>query len=368
MSKRLRHHQRSVTNPTYPIHMTKRLDRRFRHVGRIKREWGTDHKATIKAMEGMLTTLFATGRLDILRALQDKTYSPLQVWDAHRRHELERLPTAATLAPLKESMEKWISKKECSSSHRLSLSQSLRHFLRISERATVAQLPDVISALRTSTQGKHPRSFNLARAAAQAFVKSTLKRSHPIYVAIGDIEPLTVTEQRKRHPLTPEALDVIVHRMKPDYGSMAVDMAVTGMGPSEYWGSWEVRADRITIHGTKRKGRERVVPNMGGIGHPFCEYAAFRRELSKASNGQVKPYDLRRSYANWLEAAGVPRTRRKIYMGHGSSDVTSLYEWHEVTAYLSEDAAKLRKYVLGAKQTTKPKQRRKHEKPPVSPN
>ena len=55
----------------------------------------------------------------------------------------------------------------------------------------------------------------------------------------------------------------------------------------------------------------------------------------------VEPYDFRRTYANWLEAAGIPRTRRKLYLGHGASDVTALYELHEVAAFLVEDAAKL---------------------------
>lgn len=98
--------------------MTKELDRRFRHVGRIKRSWGTEHKPTIRLMEAMMTGLFERGRLDILRGIQSREYSPLQVWDAYRSNELEKLSTAATLAPLKESMEKWIAKKECSEAHR----------------------------------------------------------------------------------------------------------------------------------------------------------------------------------------------------------------------------------------------------------
>jgi integrase len=56
----------------------------------------------------------------------------------------------------------------------------------------------------------------------------------------------------------------------------------------------------------------------------------------------MTPYDLRRTYANWLEAAGVPRTRRMLYMGHGSVDITGRYEWHEVKAFLAEDAEKMK--------------------------
>lgn len=59
----------------------------------------------------------------------------------------------------------------------------------------------------------------------------------------------------------------------------------------------------------------------------------------------MKPYDLRRTYANWLEAAGIPRTRRKLYMGHAVGDITGMYELHEVQNHLAADAAKLTSYL-----------------------
>ena len=39
------------------------------------------------------------------------------------------------------------------------------------------------------------------------------------------------------------------------------------------------------------------------------------------------------------------RIRRKIYMGHAVADVTELYERHEVEAYRSADAKRLREWV-----------------------
>jgi len=38
--------------------------------------------------------------------------------------------------------------------------------------------------------------------------------------------------------------------------------------------------------------------------------------------------DARRTYANLLEAAGIPRTRKRMYVGHGVRDVTEQYERH----------------------------------------
>jgi integrase len=71
----------------------------------------------------------------------------------------------------------------------------------------------------------------------------------------------------------------------------------------------------------------------------------FENKVRERSGGSVTVYDLRRTYANWLEAAGIPRTRRRMYLGHGARDVTDLYESHEVKAFLVEDAAKLRRFV-----------------------
>lgn len=319
--------------------MTKELDRRFRHVGRIKRSWGTEHKPTIRLMEAMMTGLFERGRLDILRGIQSREYSPLQVWDAYRSNELEKLPTAATLAPLKESMEKWIAKKECSEAHRRSLEQSLRHLLSSRTGSTVASIPQALSQLREALQGKHSRSFNLARAAAQAFVKSTLKRSHPIYAAILDIEILPVVPQRSKHPATPAELKKMTEKMAPKYAVIVWGMATTGMGPGEFWGSWEMNVNHIEIHGTKRKSRERIVPLVIPISRPTVLYPAFRRALEAA--GDMKPYDLRRTYANWLEAANIPNSRAQQYMGHKPSSMTDLYRWHEVSRYINEDAGRL---------------------------
>ncbi len=66
----------------------------------------------------------------------------------------------------------------------------------------------------------------------------------------------------------------------------------------------------------------------------------FRQALRRLSI-KVTPYDARRTYAHLMEEAGIPRTRRMMYLGHRERDVTDLYERHEVTAFLAEDAKKL---------------------------
>jgi hypothetical protein len=43
--------------------------------------------------------------------------------------------------------------------------------------------------------------------------------------------------------------------------------------------------------------------------------------------------------------AGVPRPRRKLYLGHSADDITALYEWQEVREYLTKDAERMRTYL-----------------------
>jgi hypothetical protein len=38
----------------------------------------------------------------------------------------------------------------------------------------------------------------------------------------------------------------------------------------------------------------------------------------------------------------IPRARREVYRGHGKRDIGDVYERYEVTAYLREDAERMR--------------------------
>ena len=161
------------------------------------------------------------------------------------------------------------------------------------------------------------------------------------------VEPLKIRAQRHKHPATPEELREIAGRMDDrETAKILSTMSLTGMRPNEMWGEWEIDHYAVRIHGTKTKGADRVVPLVSVLlFHPQVSYVVFRKALRTASDGQMTPYDLRRTYANWLEAAGIPRTRRRLYLGHGASDVTDLYEAHEVRAFLKADAEKLRAFL-----------------------
>ncbi len=324
------------------------IDRSFRGVGRIKKATGTTIPAVRAKISRMLTALHQDGRLDILRAIRDGKLTLMQVYDAYQRKQLDTLPLAATMKPLAKTMKAWIeglTDNDCSAKHRESLETSRRYFEKAKKKAMVADLPVILEGLRTTLGAKRPRSFNLAKSAAQTFLRSTLKKSHPLYLSVQAVELRKVPKNTKRTPLTVEQMRGFFPHPETDWlDAIAWGMATTGMHAKEYWGEWSILADRIHVGGTKAKGRNRDVPLIQRPAVPKFNRRKFEDDLRDRTRAIVV-YDLRRTYANWLESAGIPRTRRKLYMGHSASDITDLYERHEVAAFLTDDAKKLRDFL-----------------------
>jgi integrase len=69
---------------------------------------------------------------------------------------------------------------------------------------------------------------------------------------------------------------------------------------------------------------------------------AFYRALRAASGQTVTPYDCRRTYAQWMDNAGIKQFRQDFYFGHGPKSLDALYKrMRECLPYIREDAAAL---------------------------
>ena len=93
------------------------IDRRFPRVGRIKRASGTTERTIFKAYNSMLDALWAMGRVDTLRAIQDGTLHIAEVWASYRLGHLNELPSPETLKPLRPAWEQWMDTTEVSKSY-----------------------------------------------------------------------------------------------------------------------------------------------------------------------------------------------------------------------------------------------------------
>jgi hypothetical protein len=334
------------------------LDRRIPDVGRIKRRSGTSSARVFRRLNDMITDLHEAGRLDVLRAIRDQLVTPLAVYDGFRIHGV-KLPSAESTQPLKETMEAWYADYPCSDRHRQGFQQTLRYLLALPVRGKTAHdvgdIPALLERLRVQmNKDGRASSFNKARVHCLAFLRSTLKRHHPLWVAVSAVEMLPVSPEGRGIARTVGEVKraaQIANTRDAGYGTLFLAMALTGMGPKEAHAAWEVLTDRVAIHGTKREGRDRIVPLVlpalyaGQLPAITIGYDRFYHRLRDALSGSVLPYDARRSFAHWMEEAGIPRTRRKLYMGHAGTDSLDRYERHEITQFLAADAARLTTYI-----------------------
>ena len=315
------------------------LDRTFKGVGRIKLASGTRDVKTFSMLDAMLTTLYDKGRIDLLVAIQKRTLAPMECWMHYREGQLERIAGADTLVPLGKAAAVWIKGKRASEGHKRNLKAAFKALGDQRPNATLADLPDLLRLYRSRCdQAQTPRVFNAAKAAARRLLRERLGNRAPLYLDVVGVQGLK--ERRKDgHPQTVAQAIAIREALGKHHGPIWWAMCCTGMGPGELWGRWAVEPEGIRVHGTKTSTRDRLVPRVDFIARPTRQYRPFRIALAKQG---VAPYDGRRTFAHWLEEAGIPRTRRRQYLGHTIGDVTDRYESHDVRPYLKDDGAQLR--------------------------
>ena len=316
------------------------LDRVFPGLGRIKRASGTDDVRTFKALDAMLSQLWAAGRVDVLAAVRDKKIHPLTLWGQVRSGGVALLPSPESIEPFDPTA--WVNARECSDWHRKGLRYRFERFIRDVGPLTLADLPQQLAVFRTVVASK-PALFNRTKAALQAYLKARFGRHHVLWMGVANVPAL---KEVKKHgnPQTPQQLGHVALALG-SLGSMAWSMALSGMGPGEYWGKWNTVTGAVEIKGTKREGRHRLVPVLGELTRPTVTYKPFRQALADVTQNQVEPYDLRRSFAVWLEHAGVERTNIELYLGHKPSSVTDRYLWREAMQVIPGDGRKVRAWL-----------------------
>lgn len=332
---------------------TFRLDVQVRHVGRIARASGTTDLRTFRRMKVMLRELRHAGRLDLLQALHDGVLAPMVLYAYWKDARLDELPRADALVPIGPAWEAWVSGLDCSEEHRRGLRKALRRLEGTKpDGFVIATLEQRLRSYRLVAQAaKQPVAFNRTRAAVQAFLRDVFGRRSTLYGQVADVQPLKA-KRKPVDPLLPIALKACTDKMAPERAAEVWTMARTGMLPSEYWGEWSVELGAVRILGTKREGRSwggdgRRVPIITaptiGDRRTFVRPGLTPRKVARwlALAGGPTLKTLRSCYAHWIELAGIPRTRRRIYMGHSAKDVTDLYEEHQIIAFLAEDAATL---------------------------
>ena len=322
---------------------TLKFDRRFGPIGRFNKASGTNDPKLFRRMDDMLSTLYETGRWDILRAMRAGWLKPLEVWNVFRIGQLDQLPTVEHVTSLRSTVDHWLARLVVSERHKASYRRLLNRM--IEPKTTLRDLPALLDAFRARCEAKaQARTFNIARNGCKALLRDTVGRDDLLYRAINRVPKLQEHRRKGKKLIVGEVAD-ITSRLG-GYGAEWWALCLTGMRRGEYWGEWELASDRIVIHGTKTEAAERVVPLVFPIIRPRVGHWGFGRQLSKVTGGTILPHDARHTFIHWMDEAGIPRIRRMLYAGHRvGRDVTELYEVHDVTRHLSEDAGRLRLYI-----------------------
>lgn len=336
---------------------TFRIDRILPTIGRIVRASGTTDPAVFTAIVGKRTRggprvpgmldLLARPlrRYEILRAIRDGHLVAIDVYQAWAAGTLEALPIAGAGQLLKPALEAWLDSLPNIETRR-GYRGELRRAGALRAELPLHELPGLLRRYRQTCQGKGVwRAFNLARSAAQAFVRDTLGLRSTVYGEIEDLRPLQRTA-RRRLPPAPTHAEFLAKAAKLPLAAArcAQGMAYSGMNPKEFWGAWEQLGDRIHIEGTKRVGRVRDVPLLAPITQPTIARITFKRALAKVWP-EVTPKHFRNFYARWLDEAGIAEVWREMYLGHGVRTMADLYPRAEVDRYLTEHAAKIQAFL-----------------------
>lgn len=309
---------------------------------RIRVASGTRDVRRFHQLDAMLLDLWETGRVDLLEAIRDRALRPLEVWAHWRRRELHRLPTADLLVALDGAWRAWADTIP-GEAHRRAVRRSLGLLLPLAPTpALVVHLPAALLALRKAYT-KHPRTVNLARAHAQAFVRDTFTRAHRLYQEVQAVPTLRAQRSAQLAAPRPSEVATWAGMLPPARAAELWSMALTGMGAKEYWeDGFRVHADRIEVLGAKRHGRHRLVPRVGTPVMPTLSEGRWRKQVRAVIDApNCTPHGLRRAFAHLCELAGIPVSRIKLYLGHGARSVTDLYTAHDVAPYLAADRAAL---------------------------
>ncbi len=309
-------------------------------VGRIYRATGLkDDQAgrrQLVRLKAACHTLKQLGRLDLLEAIRDGQVHPLRLLEAQGREQLTRLPTPEQLRPFAPLARVWAEQTANPDSRRNRLAV-LRHLGAV---GSIGDLPARVAVVLEELAAT-PAQANRVREQALAFIRDTMGPTHALHLALEAIPRLTTRPVRRKIHLTVAQFHAKLSELGPARDAFW-GMCLTGMNPKEAWGAWEVDGPAVAIHGTKAKGRERVVPWLAPIAKPTVSRDVLIWWLNKAG---LYPYCARHSYSRWLDEAGLPIWRQRVYMGHAAGHQTEEYQRGDMRSYLVGDGALLRAHL-----------------------
>lgn len=326
------------------------LDRMCGPLGRLRIATGSHDKREAAAFNGLLSDLIRLCDWTTLKRLRPEPGTKRaeltirQVYYANVRKE--PLPAAVDTSRIWPLLYGWLATLDAVANTKDTYRGLIDRMAQGYPDATLGRLPAILEQEKVAHQARgHRSTFNDRRQLCLQFLRDHLGRRHEMVYMVQDIKPLKL-KRRPGNPQTPDQIRALVAAI-PSQAVNIWGMCLTGMRQAEWFERpWSIEADRVVIPGTKTDNAVRIVPKTYPLARPVGTYSRLVQIVYRHTHGDVQPHDFRRTFMVWAEDAGIPRSRRQIYLGHAVQGVTELYERRRsVEPWLAEDAAKLRAYL-----------------------
>lgn len=326
-----------------------RFDEVIPTVGRLRMKSGARTVHEHQRRVALVRKLRYQGRLDLLRALADRTLTIAELLDADRRDSLPQV--AGDLAgrrPLWPAVARALDAMEAGAAtvrrYRMSW-QKLRLSGAVGADLTVSQLGEVDWRALNTIWDSSPADWNhLRRAISRTLTVMLGSRWHPLRGAVLGRFPVRV--ERARMPdLTPAEFQQALRKLPPPLQPAIMTIAVTGLRTGELFRLRPEHLGRrvITVPGHADRARrtksvevQRTIPVDAAL-WPWVTAAVpcaisdrtlrdhWYRALEAVQLPRVRLHDLRHCTAQWLANAGRPLTSLQALLGHATIEMTARY-------------------------------------------
>jgi len=297
-----------------------------------------------------------------LRQLKRGDVSAPEIYELYKMQALHKAKSPSDLKKLDPDAYDWLDREvTLSEKTKQTYREQFRLLLREFPNRVVTDLPLILQSYKKSCTGKNKemtkaRTFNLARSAVMSYLSKAFNDQDDTWLAVKRVSPFPKNWRQRTptHVTTKELLELLT-KLTPKYRDVVWAVYTCGFRPSEYIGDWSPNADgcSLTIHGTKTAGSVRVCPMPYPPMRHKIHLRSFEQIMQRATNGEVQPYDLRRSFSRLLvsDEIGIPLWRVRAYMGHGAGigddfAMTLHYQKGKVTSDdLRKDSEKIRAFL-----------------------
>lgn len=332
------------------------FDRRFAGVGRIKKSSGTTHLQEFRRRDALLTKLFETSALDVLRAFRDGAVTIEEIVAADRDKAplltLDRVRREAPLWATVDAIAPRVGKSAQTRARFVRAWASLQAAGVLTPHATVGDLARVDWDALERRWGKSAADWNHVRRAVSRFLTLFLRdKFHPMRRQVMAAFPARREVDRVPN-LSPALFLQLVDAAEAPVRASLLALALTGMRVGEYLTADETAlmpaVFGVRVGGKSGEGIVYVAPETwpviaqaipcplgpaiaaGAAVDRSLRYARLRRAWGRAQRAVgvsgLRLHDLRHLFGQVSSDANVPTAQTQAALRHADPRMTRRYE------------------------------------------